>query len=49
MAKGLYVVNDDRAVRTPDLFRERECRPRVNSAFNQRHVSFDVQRSISEV
>ena len=49
MAKRLYVVNEDRAVRTSDLFRERECRPRVNSAFNQRHVSLDVQRSVSEV
>ena len=49
MAKDLYIVDEDRAVKSRYLIWERVRWPRVRSAFNQRHASFDVHGSISEV
>ena len=49
MAKDFYIVDEDRAVKSRYLIWERVRWPRVNPAFNERHVSFDVQGSILEV
>ena len=49
MAKDLYIVDEDRVVKSRYLIWERVRWPRVRSAFNERHVSFDVQGSILEV